>query len=256
MITIKSQSEIEKMRKAGQLLAKAIEILKENVVIGMNCLKLEEIFSKFLKDNGVKSNFLNYHGYPKTICISINDQLVHGIPTNRIIQTGDIVSVDCGLIFEGYHADSAFTKICGISKNKNCDILVKVTKEALDLAISIVKPGTRIGDIGAIIQQYVESNGFSVPRDYTGHGIGTAMHEEPFIPNYGVRGSGMRLVEGMVIAIEPMVQMGNHLTKVASDKWTVYSADNSMTAHFEHTIAVTKDGCEVLTALEKSKKEA
>lgn len=248
MAMIKNASEIEKMRKAGAILAEAIEMLKEETKVGANCLDLDQKFHNFIQKKGAKSNFLNYHGYPKTICISINEQLVHGIPQNRIIQEGDIVSIDCGCVIDGYHADAAFTKICGFAKDPKHDILVSATEEALSKAIAIIRPGIRIGDIGAEIQSYVEGLGFAVPRDYTGHGIGQAMHEDPYIPNYGTKGTGMRLQSGMVIAIEPMVQIGTHKTKVSPDHWTVSSADKSMAAHFEHTLVVTADGAEVLTS--------
>ncbi|ATZ16580.1 methionyl aminopeptidase [Entomoplasma freundtii] len=249
MVTIKNPVEIIKMRKAGQILAEAIEMLKKETQVGVNCLDLDKKFADFITEKGATSNFLNYHGYPNTICISINDQLVHGIPQNRVIQNGDIVSIDCGCIYDGYHADAAFTKICGFAKEPKHDILVKATEEALAKAIAIVRPGTRIGDIGAEIQTYIEQLGFALPREYTGHGIGQEMHEDPYIPNYGVAGTGMRLQPGMVIAIEPMVQIGTHKTKVGADHWTVSSADKSMAAHFEHTLVVTNDGAEVLTKL-------
>ncbi|PPE04942.1 methionine aminopeptidase [Entomoplasma ellychniae] len=246
-VSIKSNAEIQKMRIASSVLSDAISMLKKMIVPGVNCLDLDEEFYKFIKAKGCQSNFKNYHGFPKTICISINEQLVHGIPEDRILQDGDIVSVDTGCIFQGYHADSAFTMICGIAKNEKHDILIKVTEECLELAIKEVKPGTRIGTIGYIIQSHAEKHGFGVPRDYTGHGIGTQMHEDPYIPNYGIYDTGMRLKAGMVICIEPMIQIGTYKTKLASDNWTVLSADKSMAAHFEHTILVTDSGYEVLT---------
>lgn len=184
-VTIKSPQEIEKMRVAGQVLAEAIDMLKSMIKVGVNCLDLDKEFEKFITEKGCKSNFKNYHGYPKTICISINEQLVHGIPQDRILEEGDLVSVDTGCVFEGYHADSAFSMIVGIAKDTKHDILLKVTEECLDLAIEALAPGVRIGTIGSIIQNHAESFGFGVPRDYTGHGIGTEMHEDPFIPNYG-----------------------------------------------------------------------
>ncbi|ASZ08905.1 type I methionyl aminopeptidase [Mesoplasma chauliocola] len=246
-VTIKTLQEIEKMRIAGQVLAEAIQMLKSMIKPGVNCLELDKAFEEFITNKGCESNFKGYHGYPKTICISINEQLVHGIPQDRILQDGDIVSVDTGCIFEGYHADSAFSVICGIAKDKKHDILLKVTEECLDLAINCLAPGVRLGTIGDIIQTHAESFGFGVPRDYTGHGIGTQMHEDPFIPNYGRKDTGMRLQAGMVICIEPMIQMGTYKTKLAADNWTVLSADKSMTAHFEHTILITDSGYEVLT---------
>lgn len=217
MVTIKNEQEIEKMRIAGHILADAIKMLKEKTQVGVNVLDLDYAFSEFIKSKGASSNFLGYHGFPKTICVSINDQLVHGIPRDYIIQDGDIVSIDCGCIYDGYHADAAFTKICGTPKHEKDDILIKATENSLELVIALLKPGVRIGDIGATIQTYIEEQGFSVPRDYTGHGIGVEMHEDPFVPNYGTPGTGMRLQKGMVIAVEPMVQAGTHLTDLASD---------------------------------------
>ncbi|WP_026389224.1 type I methionyl aminopeptidase [[Acholeplasma] multilocale] len=251
MVTIKSPEQIEKMRVAGRVLSEAVQMLKDMCQVGVNCLDLDKAFEEFITSKGCTSNFKGYGGFPKTICISINDQLVHGIPANRVIEDGDIVSIDTGCVFEGWHADSAFTKICGVQKDEKHGILLEVTEKSLELAIEQIKPGVRLGTIGATIQQFVESFGFSVPRDYTGHGIGTAMHEDPFIPNYGTPDTGMRLQAGMTIAIEPMVQMGTHKTKTAADKWTVYSADHSMAAHFEHTILVTDSGSEVLTRYKK-----
>ncbi|WP_031542178.1 type I methionyl aminopeptidase [Mesoplasma photuris] len=249
MVTIKTPEQIEKMRVAGRVLSEAIHMLKEMAQVGVNCLDLDKAFIEFIESKNCKSNFKDYGNppFPKHICISINDQLVHGIPQNRIIQDGDIVSIDTGCSYEGWHADSAFTKICGNTKDKKYDILLEVVEESLEIAINLVKPGVRIGTIGAAIQQHAESHGFGVPRDYTGHGIGAEMHEEPYIPNYGKPDTGMRLQAGMVIAIEPMVQIGTHKTKLDKDKWTVLSADNSMAAHFEHTILVTETGSEVLT---------
>lgn len=247
MISIKSPSEIGKMRRAGKVLARGLAMLNQEAQVGVNCLTLEEKFANFLKKEHATSNFLGYHGFPATICISINDQLVHGIPQDRVIEDGDIVSVDAGCIVEGYHADAAFTKICGFPKHPKDVILVKATENSLNKAIKIIKPGTRLGDIGATIQSYIEGLGLHLPREYTGHGIGLAMHEDPFIPNYGTWGTGLRLQAGMTIAIEPMVQIGTDQTKVGPDHWTVYSADHSMSAHFEATILVTPTGCEVLT---------
>jgi methionyl aminopeptidase len=217
MVTIKTKEQIAKMRIAGDILARGLAMLKEKAQVGVNLLTLDQAFSDFLKQENATSNFLGYNGFPKTICVSINDQLVHGIPTNRVIKDGDVVSIDAGCIYEGMHADSAFTKICGVEKNKKDGILIKATEKSLELAIEQVKPGARIGDLSSIIQQHLESFGFQVPRDYTGHGIGTAMHEDPYIPNYGVKGTGMRLKAGMVIAIEPMSQIGTAMTKLGSD---------------------------------------
>lgn len=218
MVTIKNEQQIAKMRIAGQVLAQAIQMLKEKLAPGVNCLELDQAFHDFIQSKGCQSNFLGYYGFPKTICISINEQLIHGIPQDRIIADGDIVSIDCGCSFEGYHADSAFTMQVGVPKAQKNAILIWATEKSLDLAIKMLKPGVRIGDIGSTIQTYIESFGFHLPKDYSGHGIGAAMHEDPFIPNYGTPGTGLRLQAGMVIAIEPMVQIGTDQTIVANDK--------------------------------------
>ncbi len=254
MIKIKTEAQIEKMRVAGKVLAEGLKMLDNKAQVGVNLLDLDQAFADFLKTKNCLPNFLGYQGFPKNICISINDQLVHGIPQDRVIAAGDLVSIDAGCMYEGYNADAAFSKICGEPKSKKDVILIEVTEKSLEMAINVVKPGARIGDIGATIQNYVESFGFSVPRDYTGHGIGLDMHEDPFIPNYGTFNSGLRLREGMVICIEPMVQQGSYLTKTGPDGWTVYSVDHQNSAHFEHTILVTKTGCEVLTR-DKGEKE-
>lgn len=217
MIKIKNEEQIQKMRIAGQVLAEGLALLDAKAQVGVNLLELDQLFADFLQTKDCEPNFLGYGGFPKTICVSINDQLVHGIPKDRVIQDGDLVSIDAGCSYQGYHADAAFTKICGKPKTEKDVILLEVTEKSLEMAINLVKPGTRIGDLGATIQSYVEGFGFSVPRDYTGHGIGQEMHEDPFIPNYGTFKSGMRLREGMAICIEPMVQQGNYLTKTDPD---------------------------------------
>jgi len=217
MIKIKTEAQIEKMRVAGKVLAEGLKMLDRKAQVGVNLLELDQAFADFLKTKNCLPNFLGYQGFPKNICISINDQLVHGIPRDRVIAEGDLVSIDAGCLYEGYNADAAFSKICGEPKSEKDVILIEVTEKSLEMAINVVKPGARIGDIGATIQNYVESFGFSVPRNYTGHGIGLDMHEDPFIPNYGTFNSGPRLREGMVICIEPMVQQGSYLTKTGSD---------------------------------------
>ncbi|QGS52352.1 type I methionyl aminopeptidase [Spiroplasma tabanidicola] len=246
-ITIKNQDQINKMRVAGKVLSEALYNLKKMIKPGVNCLDLDKYFIEFITKKGCQSNFKNYFGYPAHICISINEQLIHGIPNNRLIQDGDIVSIDAGCIYQDYHSDSAFTVICGQAKDELHSKLVEVTERSLYLAIEQVRAGVRIGTISSTVQQFVEEYGFQLPKDYTGHGIGLEMHEDPFIPNTGIKETGMRLIEGMAICIEPMVQIGTDKTVVGKDDWTVSSKDNSMAAHFEHTILVTNGDPEILT---------
>ncbi|ALD66826.1 type I methionyl aminopeptidase [Spiroplasma cantharicola] len=253
-ITIKNAEQIEKMRYAGQVLGEALQELKKMIKPGVNCLDLDKFFIDFITQKGCTSNFKGYGGFPAHICISINEQLIHGIPRNRILEDGDIVSIDAGCVFEKYHADAAFTVICGNSKDKKYDKLIELSEKSLYLAIEQVRAGVRIGTISSTVQKFIEENGYHLPTDYSGHGIGLEMHEDPFVPNVGVENTGMRLVPGMAICIEPMVQIGTNKTIVADDDWTVSSKDGSMTAHFEHTILITEGDPEVLT-LFKTKEE-
>ncbi|AKU80248.1 type I methionyl aminopeptidase [Spiroplasma turonicum] len=246
-ITIKNKEQIEKMRYAGKVLSEALHNLKKMIKPGINCLELDKSFIDFITSKGCTSNFKGYYDYPAHICVSINEQLIHGIPKDRILKNGDIVSIDAGCIYEGYHSDSAFTVICGDSSNEKISKLVDLTERSLYLAIEHVRAGVRIGTISATVQNFIEDNGFHLPTSYSGHGIGLEMHEDPFIPNVGIKNTGMRLVPGMTICIEPMVQVGTNKTIVDDDKWTVLSKDGSMTAHFEHTVLVTEDDPEVLT---------
>ncbi|WP_342268760.1 type I methionyl aminopeptidase [Spiroplasma endosymbiont of Aspidapion aeneum] len=249
-ITIKNNKQIDDMRIGGKLLGRALTLLKESIKPGFNCLDLDKIFANFLKENNCDSNFKNYMGYPKYICVSINEQLIHGIPQDREIENGDIISIDAGLIYNDMHLDAAFTTICGKPKNEKDIELVKITKESLFLAIEQIKAGVRIGTLSSTVQKIIEEKGFHLPTAYCGHGIGYEMHEDPQIPNVGKEKTGIRLVKGMTICIEPMVQIGTPKTIVEKDQWTVRSADNSMAAHYEHTILVTEYGYEILTAWE------
>ncbi|AKX34592.1 methionine aminopeptidase [Spiroplasma litorale] len=246
-ITIKNVEQIGKMRFAGKVLSEALNMLKNMIKPGVNCLELDKAFIDFISSKGCKSNFKGYYGYPAHICVSINEQLIHGIPKDRVIEEGDIVSIDAGCIYEGYNSDSAFTVICGATTNQLHKKLVELTETSLYLAIEQVRAGVRIGTISATVQNFIEENGFHLPTSYSGHGIGLEMHEDPFIPNVGIANTGMRLVPGMTICIEPMVQVSTDETVVDDDKWTVLSKDGSMTAHFEHTILVTEGDPEVLT---------
>ncbi|MCS6907424.1 MAG: type I methionyl aminopeptidase [Anaerolineales bacterium] len=248
-IILKSPSELEIMREAGRINALALQAVREAIRPGVTTAELDEIAYEVIRKHGGKPAFLGVPGaypYPATLTVSVNDELVHGIPGKRRLQEGDIVSVDCGTIFEGFVGDSAFTvgvgEISPLAKR-----LIEVTYRALEIGIEQLRPGKRVGDVGAAIQSYVEGEGFFLTKEYTGHGVGRSMWEGPQVPNYGVPGRGIPLRAGMVIAIEPMVLVGTERTKVLADQWTVASADGSLTAHVEHTVAVTEDGPVVLT---------
>jgi methionyl aminopeptidase len=248
VIILKSPAEIEKMRRAGRIVAATRQKVIEAVRPGITTADLDRIAEQRIEAEGGTSNFKGYRGFPATICASINDEIVHGIPGKRVLNEGDLVSLDFGAIWEGYHADSAMTVFCGEPASGDAEKLVRVTEEALQAGISQVRDGGRLSDIGHAVQQVVEGAGFSVVREYVGHGIGQAMHEDPQIPNYGEPGRGPALRPGMVLAIEPMVNLGGWETRVLSDDWTVVTADGSLSAHFEHTVALTEEGAEVLTA--------
>ncbi len=245
-VILKSREEIKIMREAGRHAAEVLQMLVEAVRPGQNVLELDHIVRREYKRRGVTPTFLGYHGYPATVCVSINDQIVHGIPRNRELKEGDVVSIDLGATYRGFVGDTAVTVACG-TVSPEAERLIKVTEEALRRGIAAAQPGAYIGDIGHAIQSYVESQGMSVVREYVGHGVGRAMHEEPQVPNYGRPGTGKRLRPGMVIAIEPMVNLGDWRTRKDSDGWTIWTADGSLSAHFEHTIAITEDGPEILT---------
>lgn len=250
-VVIKSNQEIEIMREAGRINAKALMAVKEAIRSGVRTKELDGIAESVIREHNAEPAFLGYPGpypYPATTNISINSELVHGIPGDRKLKVGDIVSVDCGTIHEGFVADSAFTTYIG-AIDGDAQQLLDVTEEALRLGIDKLRAGNRVGDVSAAIQQYVEGFGYHVPREYTGHGVGRQMHEGPQVPNYGMAGRGLVLRPGMTIALEPMVLMGTARTKVLSDQWTVASADGSLTAHFEHTVAVTEGEPMILTAL-------
>jgi methionyl aminopeptidase len=245
-VILKSREEIKIMREAGRHAAEVLQMLVEAVRPGQNVLELDRIVRREYKRRGVTPTFLGYHGYPATVCVSINDQIVHGIPRNRELREGDVVSIDLGATYRGFVGDTAVTVACG-AVSPQAQRLIQVTAEALRRGIAAAQPGAYIGDIGHAIQSYVESQGMSVVREYVGHGVGRAMHEEPQVPNYGRPGTGKQLRPGMVIAIEPMVNLGDWRTRKDSDGWTIWTADGSLSAHFEHTIAITEDGPEILT---------
>lgn len=246
---IKTDVEIKKMQDAGRVNALVLDEIKSMIKPGITTKELDTAAETIIRDHGGIPTFKGYPGpypYPATLTISINEELVHGIPSGRMLEEGDIVSVDCGTTLDGYIGDSAFTHGVGeIGKEKIR--LIQVTEESLYKGIEHMRPGKHIGDVSAAIQDHVESHGYHVPRKYTGHGVGQKMHEPPQVPNFGIPGKGMLLQEGMTIAIEPMVLVGTPKTKVLSDQWTVISADRSLTAHYEHTVAVTANGPMILT---------
>jgi len=249
MIIYKSPDEVDKMRVAGRIVAATIDAVLGAVRPGVSTADLDAVAEGFIREREATPSFKGYRGFPASICASLNDEVVHGIPSpKRILKEGDVLSLDFGAIWEGYHADSAVTVFVGEPPSAEAEKLVLVTEEALEAGISQIRPGGRLSDISHAVQQVVEGAGFSVVREYVGHGIGRNLHEDPQIPNYGLPGRGPELRPGLVVAVEPMVTMGDWRTRVLADDWTVVTADGSLAAHFEHTIAVTEDGREVLTA--------
>ncbi|HEX9123166.1 MAG TPA: type I methionyl aminopeptidase [Actinomycetota bacterium] len=249
MIIYKSPQEIERMRKAGRIVAGTIDRVLEAVRPGVTTGKLDAVAESYIHDQGAIPSFKGYRGFPASICTSLNDEVVHGIPSEtRVVKDGDILSLDFGAIWEGFHSDSAVTVFVGDPPSSEAEKLVRVTEEALEAGIAQIRPGGRLSDISHAVEQVVLGAGLEVVREYVGHGIGRSLHEDPQIPNYGDPGRGPELRPGLVIAVEPMVNMGDWHTRVMADDWTVVTEDSSLSAHFEHTIAVTEDGHEVLTA--------
>ena len=247
MIVCRSHAEIERLRAANQLVARVLAELEAAAVEGVSTEDLDRLAERLVRDGGAEPAFKGYRGYPATLCASINDEVVHGIPSpRRVLKAGDVISLDMGVRLNGFYGDSAVTVPVG-KVTPEAERLLQVTKTALDRAVAAVKAGARVSDIGAAVQSYVEANGFSVVREFVGHGIGTSLHEEPQIPNYGTAGRGPRLQEGMALAIEPMVNAGKPAVKVLGDGWTAVTKDRALSAHFEHTVVVTDDGCRVLT---------
>ena len=247
-VVLKSSQEIEKMRRAGRVVREVLELVRGHVKPGATTLDLERVAEARINELGAKPAFKGYHGFPCVLCTSINHEVVHGIPSKkRVLKEGDIVSVDCGAIVDGYYGDAAITVPVGQNIAPDTVRLLAATEKSLYAGIAAVKPGATLGDIGAAVQGVVEAEGFSVVRDFVGHGIGSHMHEDPQVPNFGEAGSGMRLKAGMVIAIEPMVNAGKPDVRVLRDGWTAVTNDGSMSAHFEHTVAVTDTGAKVLT---------
>ena len=244
----KSPSEIEKMRHSGQIVRQVLNHVKSMVAPGVTTIDLEKAADQLIADLGAKPAFKGYYDYPCVLCTSVNEEIVHGIPSEkRALKTGDIVSIDCGVVCDGYYGDAAITVPVGDNLDAEVKKLLEVTEASLYKGIEQVKIGNTIGHVGSAIQKHVEAAGFSIVRDFVGHGIGTKLHEPPQIPNFGKKGQGAELSEGMVLAIEPMVNSGGPGTKVLSDKWTAVTIDGSYSAHFEHCVAVTKQGPMILT---------
>src|SRR5713226_4867882 len=248
MIIFKTQHEIDLMARAGSLLASVLPPLEEACQPGVKTIELDRIADKLIRDGGAMPGFLGYHGFPRSICVSINDEAVHGIPGNRKIEDGDLVSLDLGLVLEGFWADVGITVGVG-NIAPEAARLIKVTEEALYAGIAKAQPGGWLGDVSSAIQQHVEAAGFSVIRQFVGHGIGRQMHEDPQVPNFGQPGTPPRLKPGMTLAIEPMVNAGSYEVHMKPDGWTICTADGSLSAYFEHTVAITESGPHILTAL-------
>jgi methionyl aminopeptidase len=246
VVLTKTTPQIALMRKAGSVVAEMHEVCARAAKPGATTADLDAAAREVLERRGARSNFLGYHGFPAVACISPNEVILHGIPDDRVIDEGDIVSVDCGAIIEGWHADAAITIPVG-TIDEDSKRLIEATRAALEAGIAQVAMGNRLGDIGAAVETAGSAAGFSIVREYVGHGIGTEMHEDPEVPNYGTAGRGMRLRSGMVLAIEPMLNAGKRTTRLLADGWTVVTADGSRSAHFEHTVALTENGPEILT---------
>ncbi|HEY7838551.1 MAG TPA: type I methionyl aminopeptidase [Terriglobales bacterium] len=250
MIARRSPLELAKMRRAGLVVYEVLQAVAETIRPGASTWDLEEVADRAIRDRGAVSAFRGYRGYPCVLCVSVNEQVIHGIPSRkRVLQAGEIVSLDCGVVMEGYYGDSATTVIAGAPAAAAAPArkLLEVTQAALAAAIEQARPGNRLGDISQAVQERAEREGYSVVREFVGHGIGTHLHEDPQVPNYGAAGHGPKLKTGMVLAIEPMINQGAAAVQVLSDGWTAVTADGSASAHFEHTVAITDDGPWVLT---------
>lgn len=246
MINIKNDMEIQYMRDAGKVVSGVLALIEQVVKPGITTEDLDKLADEFIIKQGAKPSFKGYCGFPASICTSVNNEVVHGIPTNRSLLEGDIISIDCGAVLNGYHGDAARTFPVGKVSDEAAR-LIEVTKNSFFKGASKAVVGNRLSDISAAIQCYAQENGYSVVRDFVGHGIGTSMHEDPEVPNYGTPSKGPKLVHGMVLAIEPMINMGKHYVKVESNKWTVVTRDGSLSAHYENTVAILKQGPEILT---------
>lgn len=251
-VFLKSDDELIKIEKACKIARLILENIRSKVHPGIKTAEIDRWARELSHEHGVKPAFLGYHGYPASICVSINEEVVHGIPGSRVLEEGDIVSLDFGVCFEGYYGDTALTFVIGRPSNPRVLRLLQVTESALWRGIEKAVPGRRIGDISAAIQKTIEGAGFAVVRDFVGHGLGKNLHEEPQIPGYGQAGTGIRIQPGMVLAIEPMANLGTHRVEILKDGWTAITEDHSVSAHFEHTIAITENGNRVLTRCSES----
>ncbi len=246
MIYLKNNSEIEKLYYAGQVVKETLLMLEENIIPGVTTMELDKLAEEFILSKKCKPGFKGLYGYPSTICASIDDEVVHGLPSKRILEEGEIIGIDVGSIYEGYYGDHAKT-FCVGKVDENKKKLVNITKRSLEIGIESAKAGNKLGDIGYSIQKYVEQNGYSVVRDLVGHGIGQKLHEEPQVPNFGIRGTGIELEPGLCLAIEPMINIGSYEVYTKKDDWTICTLDGMPSAHFEHSIAITENGVRILT---------
>ena len=246
MISIKSVAQIDKMKRAGEIVALTHELMRKNICDGVTTKELDRIAEEFIRSKGAVPSYKNYNGYPASICASVNEVVIHGIPGNYTLKNGDIVGIDIGAYIDGYHGDSANTYGVG-EISKEASDLIAAAKAGFEAGLKMAVDGNRIGDISAAIQQYVEERGYSVVREFVGHGVGAQMHEEPEVPNYGKSGRGPRLAPGMTLAIEPMINAGGREIYMLDDDWTIVTADGSLSAHYEHSIAITKNEPVLLT---------
>ncbi len=247
MIVLKTVEELKKMRTAGRISQRALRLAGEAVEPGVTTLELDSVVRKYIEEQGATPSFLGYGGFPASACSSVNNVVVHGIPSEKqVLKQGDIVSIDVGACFEGFHGDNAWTFPCGDISDE-AKRLLDTTRDSLFEGIKAARAGNKVGDIGFAVQRYAELRSYSVVRDFTGHGVGAKLHEAPNVPNYGTPGKGATLMPGMAIAIEPMINMGTYRVKVLRDKWTTVTADGKLSAHFEHTVAITPDGPVILT---------
>ncbi len=247
MIVLKTARELAKMREAGRISARALRLAGEAVEPGVTTAEIDRLVRRYIEKEGARPSFLGYGGFPASACISVNNVVIHGIPSKKIVlKEGDIVSVDVGAELNGFHGDNAWTFPCG-KISAEAQALLDATRESLFEGIKMARPGSRIGDIGSAVQRYVEARNYSVVRDFVGHGVGAKLHEDPSVPNFGTPGRGVRLLPGMTIAIEPMINAGTHEVEVLRDEWTTVTKDGKLSAHFEHSVAITPDGPQILT---------
>lgn len=247
MITVKSAKQVEKMRASAKITKETLDLLEKHIKPGVTTAQLDKIAYDYIISKGAKPNFLNYNGFPGSICTSVNDEVVHGIPSKKqVLKEGDIISIDMGAVLDGWHSDAARTYGVG-AISAQAQRLIDVTRESFFEGLKFLKHGAKLGDVSSAIQQYVEEHGYGVVRDLVGHGIGTSLHEDPSVPNFGKAGHGVRLAAGMTLAIEPMVTEGHYKVCVLDDDWTIVTDDGSLAAHYENTVLITKDGYEILT---------